>query len=75
MLAPALAGSCKTSSSTVAENMQRHPTPARKAAHSCKAAHARKTVPAVHTVLEAHTTATATAAAGHFGYDNTPHTS
>jgi hypothetical protein len=36
---------CKTSSSTLAENMQRHPTPARKAAHSCKAAHARKTVP------------------------------
>jgi hypothetical protein len=35
---------CKTSNSTLAENMQRHPTPARKAAHSCKAAHARKTV-------------------------------
>jgi hypothetical protein len=32
---------CKSSSSTLTENMQRHPTPACKAAHASKAAQAR----------------------------------
>jgi hypothetical protein len=44
MAAPSIShdGLCKSNSSTKQQGMQRHPSPACKAAHSCKAAHASK---------------------------------